>query len=443
MKKVLTAFISFLLVFPFFTHPASAAVKAGLVCSKAGATSISAGKKFTCIKSGKKLVWNKGIEVVKPVTGTTPTPISSASPMPSPTPVVTDTKWYPWSFRINNNGLLERKGGPISEWSSKPARDGQVIDPVRTKAFQVMLEYGKKAASKSGIVNFAFGPNLDPGVVSAYKTYFEKSIRFFESRIPTNTVLNVLVVSEKDRAFAQSTLINYLGNSQLADETYSRFKGYLDKYEVEGKQFSAGGSVSSYGPGQPLLYVGYLCSCSTAEDIYMPNVSHEITHYFQFATTPNVKKQNFSGNYPNWIEGKVYIPSSLMEGSANTLGSSILVTNVGWYSDLMDWNLGRYKQNGKIRSISSPEEAANLMLATKSWNLEPVGLGDLNYALGQLVWEYYIATYGMDSYLDLFSNIQKYGEFDLALQNTEMISEADFYKNAAPYVMKAFNAVTS
>ena len=40
--------------------PASAAVKAGVACKKAGATSISSNKTFTCIKLGKKLVWNKG-----------------------------------------------------------------------------------------------------------------------------------------------------------------------------------------------------------------------------------------------------------------------------------------------------------------------------------------------------------------------------------------------
>ena len=156
-----------------------------------------------------------------------------------------------------------------------------------------------------------------------------------------------------------------------------------------------------------------------------------------------MRKQNFTGNYPNWVEGKVYIPSSLIEGSANTLGSSILVQHVGWYSDMMDWHLGRYKRNGKITSISSAGEAIDLMKATKSWYLEPTGLGDLNYPLGQLIWEFYISKYGMRSYLDLFDNIEKYGEFDIALQKTENISESDFYTSAAPYVMKAFNAVTA
>jgi hypothetical protein len=45
--------------------PANAAVKAGGKCSKAGATVTSGGKKFTCIKSGGKLVWNKGVTIKK------------------------------------------------------------------------------------------------------------------------------------------------------------------------------------------------------------------------------------------------------------------------------------------------------------------------------------------------------------------------------------------
>jgi hypothetical protein len=45
--------------------PAQAAVKAGGKCTKAGAMVTSAGKKFTCVKSGGKLVWNKGVKVKK------------------------------------------------------------------------------------------------------------------------------------------------------------------------------------------------------------------------------------------------------------------------------------------------------------------------------------------------------------------------------------------
>ena len=62
MKGLLRLSISFLvlsLILP--AQPTFAAVKAGSTCKKVGQSAMYAGKKFTCIKSGKKLVWNKGV----------------------------------------------------------------------------------------------------------------------------------------------------------------------------------------------------------------------------------------------------------------------------------------------------------------------------------------------------------------------------------------------
>jgi hypothetical protein len=53
---------------------ADAAVKAGTVCTKEGSKSTSPGNKFTCIKSGKKLIWAKSVLVTKPAVRPTPTP---------------------------------------------------------------------------------------------------------------------------------------------------------------------------------------------------------------------------------------------------------------------------------------------------------------------------------------------------------------------------------
>ena len=43
-----------------------AVTKAGAVCKSAGASSVVGNKKFICIKSGKKLIWNKGTLLPKP-----------------------------------------------------------------------------------------------------------------------------------------------------------------------------------------------------------------------------------------------------------------------------------------------------------------------------------------------------------------------------------------
>lgn len=110
MRKKFLLLMSVILTASVMAAPSNAAVKAGVKCTKAGNTTVSAGKKFTCVKSGTKLVWNKGVAVkaaakpdlnpvfkpVEPtpmptpvatqVTSPTPTPISGSNPMPSSRP---------------------------------------------------------------------------------------------------------------------------------------------------------------------------------------------------------------------------------------------------------------------------------------------------------------------------------------------------------------------
>jgi M6 family metalloprotease-like protein len=66
--------VALLVTFSLVSAPSFAAVKAGAKCTKAGSTATASGKKFTCIKSGTKLVWNKGVA------------IKAAAPKPSSTP---------------------------------------------------------------------------------------------------------------------------------------------------------------------------------------------------------------------------------------------------------------------------------------------------------------------------------------------------------------------
>ena len=64
MTKKLIAFLSILSLFLSIPlMPANAAAKAGAKCTQAGNTEVVLGKKYTCIKTGKKLVWNKGVKV--------------------------------------------------------------------------------------------------------------------------------------------------------------------------------------------------------------------------------------------------------------------------------------------------------------------------------------------------------------------------------------------
>ena len=78
-KRVLSSLLVIALCVAPFPQASAATAKAGATCTKLKATSIVKGKKFTCIKSGKKLVWDKGVTVKALVTKTSPTPNNSST----------------------------------------------------------------------------------------------------------------------------------------------------------------------------------------------------------------------------------------------------------------------------------------------------------------------------------------------------------------------------
>jgi hypothetical protein len=117
--------------------PSFAAAKAGAKCTKVGATSTVAGKKFTCIKSGNKLVWNKGVAVkAAPKPDLNPV-LKPVEPTPTPTPTPT-----PKDLTFSN-----------------------IAENVDAIAFNVYSKYQKHMATsfQSSIkVNTIIGPNTVP-----------------------------------------------------------------------------------------------------------------------------------------------------------------------------------------------------------------------------------------------------------------------------------------
>jgi hypothetical protein len=126
-KLLVKAVIGSLLVAGFTAPAQAAAPKAGAACAKAGITQVvkagTKSTKFTCVKSGKKLVWNKGVvTIAKPAPA--PQPIASGEPNPStPTP-------SPTAEPINNTAEAAYKA---SGWA-KPTSSAAVA-AAATKSF--------------------------------------------------------------------------------------------------------------------------------------------------------------------------------------------------------------------------------------------------------------------------------------------------------------------
>ena len=100
------------------TAPLHAATpKAGSKCTKAGATATAAGKKFTCVKSGTKLVWNKGVSIkAAPKPAVNPV-LKPVEPTPTPTPTVT----YPDVPTSFDDLIAKYEGISYAAWSKSNA----------------------------------------------------------------------------------------------------------------------------------------------------------------------------------------------------------------------------------------------------------------------------------------------------------------------------------
>ena len=108
---------------------ANAAVKPGTACKKLGLTSISSGKKYTCIKFGKKLIWDKGVVVKRPDSVVTPTPTPTITPTPTPTPTPKKLVFTPWATNFETKLMTQTALDATSSYFGivTPSNDYELI----------------------------------------------------------------------------------------------------------------------------------------------------------------------------------------------------------------------------------------------------------------------------------------------------------------------------
>jgi hypothetical protein len=113
-KRAFASLLAIAICFAPLSQASAATAKAGASCSKLKATSIVKGKKFTCIKSGKKLVWNKGVLVKAAVT----------KPKPTSTPTTSDSS--PVCPKLNSadqSGISQTRADALIGMSESQAEE--------------------------------------------------------------------------------------------------------------------------------------------------------------------------------------------------------------------------------------------------------------------------------------------------------------------------------
>ena len=350
----------------------AAAPKAGSKCTKAGQTSTSAGIKYTCVKSGKKLVWNKGVAVKKPA------PVPSANPSPSETPTPSPTQkeesFTPWATSFTQK--------QVSDEAQKKFREWALVQP-----------------DKSGLHKFISHPDTPGKRARNFKKVDELDVKLF-GQFFTKQSTTVLGSNEKwvvDQLNANGGKYEQCdANSGNQGLNYCLDQGASQGYVITSDQDYQ--ATNPGGDGSALL-------------------SHEYFHIVQRAL---LGSNNGIPTRSDANGSKDSIPVWFVEGTANFVGFSVAALAL----DATYWE-GRptmFKYAPKTPDVNR-NTLEDYEIRNGPGNNSPT----YPYIAGQLASEYLVASVGFQKMLDIWLDFKNTKNFEKSFENAVGISKDAFY----------------
>lgn len=228
---VLAVSVALVLVDPI----AFGAVKPGTTCSKLGQTSTSAGIKYTCIKSGKKFIWNKGVSVkaadksnLNPVfkpTEPTPTPTPSATPTPTPTASPSPSPTPTPQVSLPAEGSICTKIGEKIITSTGYMRCNWPGGPVSTGTWRT---FTVKKLSSSASNNYKSTP-VEFGSCENSGDTFDVTGGYLECRFTTGKVLKWIKINKVKNTFVNAVSPQGIEPCKLSNADAVKHTGRNDK----------------------------------------------------------------------------------------------------------------------------------------------------------------------------------------------------------------------
>ena len=373
MKKALGLLITTAL----FLTPlnAIAAVKAGATCTKLGLTSTTAGKKYTCIKSGKKLVWDKGVTVLAP----------KASIPVGPT-----------SFSD-----LQANYAGVPYWAWKKSAD--------------VLTSSK---AKSAKLTLLIGPNTHPGNEIPQMAISQVSRLFPNYKESKEFVL--IYFNYKDASWAESQFNKYVGSDGGYDTS-----GSVQKICPSEVACASGLAVKNQvsGISVSLVTAG---SASLSDKRFLNGVleAHEYFHTIQNAQFENVS--NNTAMTPRWLH----------EGSASFVeDAAINYDSFDKYKIQKTSNIQGllYRKEFNEQKLISFLDAPSLGKDWSSWDsYDPSRV----YDIGMLVTEIMVSIKGPESIMEQYKLVASGMSYQQAFEKVFGISWSEGVKIIAKVLAK-------
>ena len=386
----------------------------GASCPRVGATVTSGKLKFTCVKNGKKGRWSKGI-AVKAGAGLSATPADSLNFKGA---MVYDTK----------NSFLTRKATSGTYFESD-SRSVSAFSPIRAKAYAELNRNPGNTSHPNVEFIYDVSPSFPKSVLEHSKRELAEAAAMWNDVFSSKIRINVYLVTEQDREYVKSNV--WLQNNLPG--IFSRFDGKNERPFVGG----GGGFWELNGVLQGSIFL------TTASYIDLSYINYEwpqVAKHEFFHVVQDYSQYKSNRARPNSQQEALIIqPNHFREGAANTVGYLTGFRNLGWGSDAMDWMVWQRALNSRNWiDIKSVDDVIRMMVGTENW--EPNEAFEMAYAIGALMYEWVIATYGRDGFIRLLNQLETVSTFDEALQKSIGLSKSDFYAKSAPYVFSVFES---
>ncbi len=387
MKRFLSLFLGIGIFVAIGVGISNAAVKPGVACSKAGSTAVVGTTKYTCIKSGKKLVWNKGVKIIVKATPTatpsvspTSTPTISATPTATPSPTATFK-----SIRQVAQEEIEKRfasqEGDIGEFDLRldPNLSTKAIAAITQSTKDGMQFWGKTILNKIIIV----GGTKSPWMSNEFCT-----TRF----VGSPSVISSCIKQENGLGYLQNNWPDPATNVQLYGATGGPTEGTDYKFRSVPLYLFASGSESEL-----------------SGSVYFTS-PHELTHaaqqYFR-KPAPTYSEVQIGWNEifqenirANKLGELLFGPMAWIEGSAMYVGVALAeMRNPGTITAYIPTKPNYLNTN-------VPPKISELIDTVKyPCNCSPGDILQRSYWTGGLTTELIIAKFGVQGYLNFMKEI--------------------------------------
>jgi hypothetical protein len=432
MKK---GVLGLLLLFNFSYLPslAAAPLKPGSSCSKQGITKTYKGKKYTCTKSGRKLVWNKGVVVQKPIPNLSPSPMLSLSPSPSASPSP-----YPSSVASSSpSPSLSPTSIPSPLRSQSAERQTTNGEKAANEIFQQFSKSDKK--SEQLLVFYSPTINRDSEIVKQNIDDSYKSIAYWESLgVTFSKKIALVFVTEEDQVCWREFKPK-LGSSEH-DLDKSTFANYLTQpfmgYAGIGKR-----SDEVLAPLHILLFLG--SNLETQANLYWAKTMapHEFAHLVQFILVEeNGAYDKFEKSACWFIEGLARFYERATQYSSLYEGKFTYEEMKARQLTYFDYIIPRETSYGNVKDWT-PKTYLEFLIETQDRNKTDVcrktGYG---YSIGWPIAEKFYIDFGPKAYVALLQGLKQTNEWNSAFRLVTGIDHRIWLEEKAiPHLMGKSN----